>query len=80
MIHFLKNVFTFFEETDRASMIRLMSIILLVTAIVFTFQIVGMVETVKPQILQLLIKHNVVLYGFAFFPKVIQKLFERKKQ
>ena len=80
MIHFLRNVFTFFEETDRASMIRLMSIILLVVAIVFTFQIIGIIETVKSEILQLLIKHNVVLYGFAFFPKVIQKLFERKKQ
>ena len=80
MIHFFRNLFTFFEGTDRASMVRLMSIILLVIAIVFTFQIIGMTETVKPEILQLLIKHNVVLYGFAFFPKVIQKLFERRKQ
>jgi len=75
----MRKIFDFFKETTRASMMRLMSFIVLGFAIYFSFDIISVAAELEADILKLLVIHNVILYGFAFFPKVIQKIFERNR-
>ena len=76
----MRSVFDFFDETTRSSMIRLMSFIVLGFAIYFSFEIMSVAAEIKSDVLRLLIVHNIILYGFAFFPKVVQKIFERNRE
>lgn len=75
-------VFDFFGETSKSSMMRLLSFVMFWIATIAMFRIIKIIELnvriIDKSILWILVLFVVILYGLSLFPKVIQKLIERK--
>lgn len=76
-----QEIIELFSENSKASMMRLMSIVMLIVAIKFLFfsyEILFEKETdISWPVVVLLSAQNLLNFGFAFFPKLIQKKFEQ---
>jgi hypothetical protein len=81
ILRFFNKISEFFSEGSKASIMRLMSMVMLVVAIWFLFFSYDVLfhseMDMNWPLVVLLALQNLINFSFAFFPKLIQKKFEQ---